>query len=377
MGRAAIPRGEAHRESRGIWWASRRGTPFDPPYETRRGSHEVVGLFRVGVDLLHGPGRGLRWAMSRTKPVPSAQLPKPLTICAVPASMPRTGKTPDGKPSGLDTAVAERVGRLPGPAGRVPLVRQRRVLLALPARGPLRRGRRPAARTPGRPARWPGACPMPAPSSGWWSHSGVPGIRSLADLRGKRVGIVAGTVAISEKDHAVVRFRVARGAARRVLAQQAGRRLPRRRLRRLVPARAPEARACGSSRSTCPASAGTWPWRSAPRMRSSWWRSTGPWPSSPSRASCGRSTPTTACRSVPRSRRRARQPKAAPDTWRRIRERGELVVSMDPANLPYSSAKDDRPGFDVELARALADRLHRQAPPRMAGHPSRDRRWAS
>ena len=31
---------------------------------------------------------------------------------------------------------------------------------------------------------------------------------------------------------------------------------------------------------------------------------------------------------------------------------------MDPANLPYSSAKDDQPGFDMELARALAERLH-------------------
>jgi polar amino acid transport system substrate-binding protein len=46
------------------------------------------------------------------------------------------------------------------------------------------------------------------------------------------------------------------------------------------------------------------------------------------------------------------------DTWNRIHDRGELVVSMDPANLPYSSAKDDRPGFDVELARALAHELH-------------------
>ena len=32
-------------------------------------------------------------------------------------------------------------------------------------------------------------------------------VRSLADLRGKRVGIVTGTVALSEKDHAVVRFK--------------------------------------------------------------------------------------------------------------------------------------------------------------------------
>ena len=47
-----------------------------------------------------------------------------------------------------------------------------------------------------------------------------------------------------------------------------------------------------------------------------------------------------------------------PDAWNRIRERGELVVSMDPANLPYSSAKEDQPGFDLELARSLAQRLH-------------------
>ncbi len=32
-------------------------------------------------------------------------------------------------------------------------------------------------------------------------------------------------------------------------------------------------------------------------------------------------------------------------------------MSMDPANLPYSSAKDEQPGIDVELARALASKL--------------------
>ena len=30
---------------------------------------------------------------------------------------------------------------------------------------------------------------------------------------------------------------------------------------------------------------------------------------------------------------------------------------MDPANLPYSSAKEDKPGFDVELAREVAREL--------------------
>src|SRR6202011_3236396 len=45
------------------------------------------------------------------------------------------------------------------------------------------------------------------------------------------------------------------------------------------------------------------------------------------------------------------------DTWKRIQDRGELRIAMDPANLPYSSAKEDRPGFDVELARDLAAAL--------------------
>src|SRR5262249_37710247 len=36
---------------------------------------------------------------------------KTLTVCAVPAAMPRTGKAPDGTPQGLDVAVAQLVGR--------------------------------------------------------------------------------------------------------------------------------------------------------------------------------------------------------------------------------------------------------------------------
>lgn len=45
------------------------------------------------------------------------------------------------------------------------------------------------------------------------------------------------------------------------------------------------------------------------------------------------------------------------DTWKRITEGGTLVVSMDPANLPYSSADPKRPGFDVEIAQAVAQEL--------------------
>ncbi len=39
---------------------------------------------------------------------------KVLTVCALPASMPRTDKVPDGTPRGLDVAVAQRVGRILG-----------------------------------------------------------------------------------------------------------------------------------------------------------------------------------------------------------------------------------------------------------------------
>ena len=156
---------------------------------------------------------------------------------------------------------------------------------------------------------------------------------------GKRVGIVAGTVALAGEGPRGRPVQDARGAARRVRGRGAGRRVPRRRLRRLVPARASRGSACGSWPSTCPASAGTWPWPSAPRTRSSWSRSTGPWPSSPSRASSGRSTPSTGVPFRPPFTGDRPASRPSPDTWRRIRDRGELVVSMDPANLPYSSAR--------------------------------------
>jgi ABC-type amino acid transport substrate-binding protein len=45
------------------------------------------------------------------------------------------------------------------------------------------------------------------------------------------------------------------------------------------------------------------------------------------------------------------------NSWQRILERGELVVSFDPANLPYSSERDGGSGFDFELAQALAGAL--------------------
>ncbi|MDC0936740.1 transporter substrate-binding domain-containing protein, partial [Pirellulales bacterium] len=45
------------------------------------------------------------------------------------------------------------------------------------------------------------------------------------------------------------------------------------------------------------------------------------------------------------------------ETWQRIVAGDALVVSMDPANLPYSSADAEQPGFDVIIAQALAKQL--------------------
>ena len=123
----------------------------------------------------------------------------------MPAAMPRTGKAPDGTPRGLDVAVAERLGRSLGrtiefhwcaspecawnclPAGRCDLVLGQ----------PLDSG-------PPRAVAW--SVPYAGTRFGLVVSHDAPAVRSLADLRGKRIGIVTGTVAVAEKDHVLVRF---------------------------------------------------------------------------------------------------------------------------------------------------------------------------
>jgi ABC-type amino acid transport substrate-binding protein len=283
--------------------------------------------------------------------------PKPITICAVPASMPRTGKSADGKPLGLDTAVAERVGRLLGrpvefhwcasascswhclPEGRCDIV-----------------AGQPSDSAPPRTAAW--SVPYAGAQFGLVVPGEAAGVRSLADLRGKRVGIVAGTVAISEKDHVVVRFRSReelldrfaaarldaafldadfaawylhehRGAALRLVADY----VPRERWNMALAVRPADGPLLVQINRALAQLAESGELRAIYAGHGVLFR-----------------PPFTAASPRPKA--------AAPDTWRRARERGELVVSMDPANLPYSGAKGDRPGLDVELARALTDRLH-------------------
>jgi polar amino acid transport system substrate-binding protein len=48
---------------------------------------------------------------------------------------------------------------------------------------------------------------------------------------------------------------------------------------------------------------------------------------------------------------------AHPRPYEEIRARGEIAVCANPNALPYSSNRPDKPGFQIEIARALAARL--------------------
>ena len=114
---------------------------------------------------------------------------------------------------GLDVAVAERVGTHSGPSRRVSLVCQRGMRLELPARGPVRRGRRPAARVgPTATAAW--SVPYAGAEFGLVVPPGQKASIRWPNSAASGSGIVTGTVALSETDHRGRAIQVARGAAR-------------------------------------------------------------------------------------------------------------------------------------------------------------------
>ncbi len=280
---------------------------------------------------------------------------KVLTICAIPESMPRMGKTAEGKPTGIDVAVAEQVARTLGrplefhwcasaqcawnclPAGRCDVVIGQ-----------------PQDSGPQHEVAW--SVPYATAQFGLAVPLDSRGSRSLGDFRGKRVGIVAGTVAISEKDHRVIKFKsreeLLSGFAAAALDAafldadfaawylrehpQLGLRLladyvPRERWNMSLAVRATDAKLLVEINRVLGQLSESGELRRI-------YDATGV-PFHPPFSGVAR-------REVSR------------DTWRRVRDRGELTISMDPANLPYSSAKNALPGFDLELARALAERLH-------------------
>ncbi len=139
--------------------------------------------------------------------------PRPLTVCAIPGSLPRTGRAVDGAPRGLDIGVIEALGKRLGrevvyhwcaspdcawhclPAGRCDVVLGQ-PLGSGPPRGV-------AWSVPYAGAQF-GLVVSRSGSSEGDAKTGA--IRSLADLRGRTVGLVAGTVPLSETDHHVNRF---------------------------------------------------------------------------------------------------------------------------------------------------------------------------
>jgi polar amino acid transport system substrate-binding protein len=280
--------------------------------------------------------------------------PKALVICGVPASMPRTDKTPDGKPRGLDVAVAKRVARVLGrPVEFHWCASAGCSWHCLPEKRCDVVAGQPIDSGPARGVAW--SVPYAGARFGLVVRHDRAGVRSLEDLRGCRVGIVAGTVALAASDHEVIRFRT-----REALLDgfDAGRldaafldadfaawylrehpNLPLRLVDDLVPReRWNMALAVRSDESELLAAIN----RALADLAES-----GELRKVYEEYGVPFHPPFTA----------ANRRVGVQDSWKRIRDRGELVVSMDPDNLPYSSDRADSPGLDVELARALAARL--------------------
>ena len=130
-------------------------------------------------------------------PVLAEEKPKPLVFCAEPVAMPRTGKATDGSPRGLDMAVGRLICKNLGRTFEVHwcssascsrrCLREKRcdVILGHPL-------------DEGAPKDIAWSVPYAGSQFGLVVTRDAKGIRPLTDLIDKRVGIVAGTVALPE-----------------------------------------------------------------------------------------------------------------------------------------------------------------------------------
>jgi polar amino acid transport system substrate-binding protein len=276
---------------------------------------------------------------------------KPLVFCAVPASMPRAGKTADGHAEGIDAALAERLGRRLGRK-----VEFHWCSSPTCSRQCLRQGRcdvilgQPHEAGPPRDLAW--SVPYAGSQFGLVVPRDTAGVHSLADLHGKRVGVVAGTVALSENSHTVVSFKSREELLNRFRSESLGAAfldadfaewylharpklglgivkeyVPREHWNVALIVRSKDANLLVDLNRALAQLAESGELREIYGKYGVRFRP-------PVEGSARRTAPV--------------------NTWRRVRDRGEIVAAMDPANLPYSSAKGDKPGFDVEIARALA-----------------------
>jgi len=312
-----------------------------------------VGLIAAAAITLQAIAGVLSAAPPAQKPSSESQK-RPLVVCAVPDGMPRTGKAEDGSPQGLDFAVAELVAaELDRPlevhwcasaACSWKCLYEKRCDVAIG---------QPHGSAPGRELAW--SIPYSGSRFGLVVREETTGVRSLADLEGKRVGIVTGSVALSSQGHKTIEFRTREklldefDASRldaafvdddfaawylhahpRLKLARVAEYVPRERWNMGFAVRASDGALLKEINRALTSVVLNGLVSKAFSERGVSYRA--PFSSAEAKAVTG-------------------------DSWRRIRERGELVVSMDPANLPYSAATGDRPGFDVELARELAAKL--------------------
>ena len=117
---------------------------------------------------------------------------KTLTICAIPESMPRTGKNDVGAPVGLDVAVVEQLAKILGRPIEFHWcgARNARGIVCRRAAVTLSSG---SLRIQDQPEMWPGVFPMQPPNSDWlfratldlpshWQISRANGLASSPEL---------------------------------------------------------------------------------------------------------------------------------------------------------------------------------------------------
>ena len=268
--------------------------------------------------------------------------------------MPHTGKAADGSPQGLDGAVAQLVAAELGRSLEVHwcvsatcswrCLSEKRCDMVIG---------QPHGSGPLRDVAW--SNPYSGSRFGLVVSEGTTGIRSLADLEGKRVGIVTGSVALASQGHTAVAFKT----RDKLLDEFASSQLdaafvdddfaawylhahPELKLARVAEYVPRERWNMGFAMRTADGTLHKEINRALTSVVLN-----GLVSKAFSEQGVSYRAPFTKSDAKP----------VAGESWKRIRERGELIVSMDPANLPYSAATGDRPGFDVELARLLAAEL--------------------